>query len=91
MERMDGASEKSRQKISEELPMRLRWGTEGVGCEGVSLAKPMQIYLSEPLGGGAIKGGRFYVVAADVRGDNGNRGTCYLLVNARDVRCPKKP
>lgn len=89
MERLQDGSARDRQKIAEDAPMRFRWHGRGVGCEGVSQAKPMPVYLSEPLGGGTVKGGRFVVVTADVRGDNGRKGACYLLVSTKDVQCQR--
>lgn len=89
MERLQDGSAIERQKIAEDSPMRFRWHSRGVGCEGVSQAKPMPVYLSEPLGGGTVKSGRFVVVTSDVRGDNGRKGVCYLLVAAKDVQCQR--
>lgn len=87
MDRVQESSEKDRERMAKDSPMVFRWHQNGVGCEGVGRLEAMPVFLSRPLGGGAIRGGRFFIVTANVSADDGRKGACYLLVDARNLRC----
>lgn len=87
MERLQTSNDKDRKLLAEESPMRFRWRGRGVGCEGIGWLKPMPVFLSEPVGGGSVKDGRYFVVTADVQTGEGKKGACYLLVEKKDLAC----
>lgn len=59
------------------------------GCTGVGHIDPTTMYLSQPLGGGTVKGGKFLVTAVNGTDGFGQRRACQIIVRTADVTCQK--
>lgn len=59
------------------------------GCTGVGQIDPATVYLSQPLSGGEIRGGKFLVVGVNGTDEWGAKRACLVLVRSTDVTCAK--
>ncbi len=60
------------------------------GCMGVGTIRPMQAYLSQPLYGGQVEGGRFLIVSVNAGFLAAPSRACFLVVPASEVTCAKE-
>ncbi len=72
---------------SKHIPLRILWSYQGTMCDGVGSLDANKVYISEPLGGGKIRGGKYLVLAIDVHAENGRKGACLILAQSKDVKC----
>lgn len=67
----------------------LNYNVQG-GCMGVGHIRPMEAFLSEPLGGGKVEGGRFLVVTVNAGFLAAPSRACFLVVPSSEVTCAKE-
>jgi hypothetical protein len=79
---------KEKEIIWNRFPLVVRWDKYGrAGCHGVSFLDSQTVFVSEPLGGGKIRGGKFSVVAARITTEGGRTAACLIVVPTQDLIC----
>lgn len=78
------ASPDERAEFDRQNPIRYDWRG---GCSGVGFAGPMEAFLSEPIGGGPLRGGEFLVVSVNAGFVDVPSRACMIIVQSKEVTC----
>lgn len=70
------------------LTIRIHGNPYEAGCEGFAELDPDKVWITEPLGGGLVRGGKFTVVRKVISYATGKKSAvCEILVRTEDLSC----
>lgn len=80
-------NDKKQMLIDNPLMIRFGNGVGGDGCSGITHLEPRRVVISEPLGGGKTRGGKYLVVATEIKSRRGLNAACFVVVRSKDLSC----
>jgi hypothetical protein len=89
LERFLSKPEGEKERIANENPLTVRFNVigGGDGCTGVAYFEPRQVRITEPQGGGKIQGGKYMVVATELKTQRGLNAVCLIVVQSKNLDC----